>query len=311
MYENVLVIIRKGNQRTPSRTQWVCYHKEGIMFRSILAGCVLSVVLAMPALAEVIPALNNALPKEYKEKGIKAAVFNDWAPDEFVDSDGQLKGWSVDIAKEMQKRLGVPFSFQGTSFDAIIPGLQSKRFDAGFSSFGTTAERLKTLDFVSQRKIGTSFAYPTNSKLEIKSAADACGLTVAVLNGSWDIGLLERLNANECKDKPVVMQTHGTQAQAELAVRSNRAQATVGGSVKLNYMAKQTSDLKVSELVLQPVNSCIGVRKGDPLGQVLTDTIQSMIDDGTYEKIMAKWGINDSGMLTKALLITEEHPADL
>jgi len=281
------------------------------MIKSILAGCILSAVLAMPAFADVIPALHDALPQEYKDNGIKAAVFNDWAPDEYLDADGQLKGWSVDIAKEMQERLGVTFTFEGTSFDAIIPGLQSKRFDAGFASFGTTAERLKALDFVSQRRIGTSFAYPASSALSIKSPADACGLTIAVLNGAWDIGLLERLNANECKDKPIIMQTHGTQAQAELAVRSNRAQATVGGSVKLSYMAKQTGDLKTSELVLSPVNSCIGVRKGDPLGQVLTDTIQSMIDDGTYEKIMAKWGLNDSGMLDKALLITEEHPADL
>ncbi|WP_411037330.1 ABC transporter substrate-binding protein [Shinella sp. BYT-45] len=281
------------------------------MFKSILAGCILSAVLAMPALADVIPALHDALPQEYKDNGIKAAVFNDWAPDEFLDSDGQLKGWSVDIAKEMEKRLGVPFTFEGTSFDAIIPGLQSKRFDAGFSSFGTTAERLKTLDFVSQRKIGTSFAYPADSTLDIKTATDACGLTVAVLNGSWDLGLVEKLNANECKDNPLTVQTHGTQAQAELAVRSKRAQATVAGSVKLAHMAKQTGDLKVSELVLSPVNSCIGVRKGDPLGKVMTDAIQSMIDDGTYEKIMAKWGLDDSGMLTKALLITEENPADL
>ena len=281
------------------------------MFKSILAGCVLSAVLAMPALADVIPALHDALPQEYKDNGIKAAVFNDWAPDEFLDADGQLKGWSVDIAKEMEDRLGVPFTFEGTSFDAIIPGLQSKRFDAGFSSFGTTADRLKTLDFVSQRKIGTSFAYPADSKLDIKTATDACGLTVAVLNGSWDLGLVEKLNANECKDKPLTVQTHGTQAQAELAVRSKRAEATVAGSVKLAYMVKQTGDLKVSELVLSPVNSCIGVRKGDPIGQVMTDAIQSMIDDGSYEKIMAKWGLNDSGMLTKALLITEENPADL
>ena len=281
------------------------------MFKSILAGCVLSALTAVSAFADVIPALRDALPQEYKDNGIKAAVFNDWAPDEYLDADGQLEGWSVDLAKEMEVRLGVPFTFEGTSFDAIIPGLQSKRFDAGFSSFGTTAERLKTLDFVSQRRIGTSFAYPANSKLAVKSASDACGLTIAVLNGSWDIGLLEKLNANECKDKPVVMQMHATQAQAELAVRSNRAEATVGGSVKLSYMATQTGDLKVSELVLSPVNSCIGVRKGDPLGQVLTDAIQSMIDDGTYEKIMAKWGLNDSGMLSKALLITEENPVDL
>jgi polar amino acid transport system substrate-binding protein len=261
------------------------------MMKTILAGSILAVLMAMPAAAEVIPALHAALPQEYKDSGIKAAVFNDWAPDEFVDADGQLKGWSVDIAKEMESRLGVPFKFEPTSFDAIIPGLQSKRFDAGFSSFGTTPERLKALDFVSQRKIGTSFAYPATSKLNIKTASDACGLKVAVLNGSWDLDLLEKLNADECKEKPVVIQTHGTQAQAELAVRSARADVTVAGSVKLAYMAKQTGDLKVSELVLSPVNSCIGVRKGDPLGQVMTDTIQSMIEDGTYKKIMDKWGL--------------------
>ena len=101
---------------------------------------------------------------------------------------------------------------------------------------------------------------------------------------------------------------HGTQAQAELAVRSRRAQATVSGSVKLAYMVDQTGDLKVSELVLAPVNSCIGVRKDDPLGQVMADTIQSMIDDGTYRAIMAKWGLDDSGMLGSALLITEANP---
>ncbi|MGN7292754.1 transporter substrate-binding domain-containing protein [Rhizobium sp. SAFR-030] len=278
------------------------------MIKSILTGCILTLVMGMPAMADVIPALHDALPQEYKDKGIKAAVFNDWAPDEFVDADGQLKGWSVDIAKEMESRLGVPFHFEGTSFDAIIPGIQAKRFDAGFSSFGTTAERLTAIDFVAQRKIGTSFAYPQDSKLDIKVSSDVCGLTVAVLNGSWDLGLLEKLNAEECKEKPVVMQTHGTQAQAELAVRSRRADATVAGSVKLAYMAKQTKDLKVSELVLSPVNSCIGLRKGDPLGPIMRDAIQSMIDDGTYEKIMAKWGIADSGMLTKALVITEENP---
>lgn len=278
------------------------------MLRTILTATALTTILATSALADVIPALHDALPQTYKDNGIKAAVFNDWAPDEFLDSDGQLKGWSVDIAKEMETRLGVPFTFEGTSFDAIIPGLMSRRFDAGFASFGTTPERLQAIDFVAQRKIGTAFAYPMDSELDIRAPGDVCGLTVAVLNGSWDLDLLEKLNAADCKDDPVVLQMHGTQAQAELAVRSRRAQATVTGSVKLAYMAKQTGDLKVSDLVLAPVNSCIGVRKDDPLGQVMADTIQSMIDDGTYREIMAKWGLDDAGMLTAGLLITEEHP---
>ncbi|MFC0200545.1 transporter substrate-binding domain-containing protein [Paracoccus rhizosphaerae] len=277
------------------------------MLRTVLA-CALAAAFVQPATAEVIPSLHDALPQEYQSEGIKVAVFNDWAPDEFLDADGQLKGWSVDLAKAMEDRLGVPFTFEGTSFDAVIPGIMSKRFDAGLASFGTTPERLMTMDFVAQRKIGTAFAYPESSDLDIETPEQACGLTVAIQNGSWDMQLIEELNENQCEDNKINIQSHATQAQAELAVRSKRAQATVAGSLKLAHMAQQTGDLQVSDLVLAPVNSCIGVRKDDPLGQVLVDAIQSMIDDGTYQQIMADWGIADSGMLTEAALITEDNP---
>ena len=46
-------------------------------------------------------------------------------------------------AEAMSAKLGVEFHVTGTSFEVIIPGLSSGRFDAGFSSFGVTAERLK------------------------------------------------------------------------------------------------------------------------------------------------------------------------
>jgi hypothetical protein len=36
----------------------------------------------------------------YQSKGVNVAVFNDWPPDEFVEN-GELKGWSVDMAKAM------------------------------------------------------------------------------------------------------------------------------------------------------------------------------------------------------------------
>jgi polar amino acid transport system substrate-binding protein len=264
---------------------------------------------ALPATAEVIPALHDALPAEYQD-GINVAVFNDWPPDEFVEN-GELKGWSVDLAREMEDRLGVKFTYMPTSFDAIIPGLAAKRFDAVFSSFGTTPERLKSLDFVAQRKIGTAFGIRKDSDLQIKVPEDACGVSVTVIEGAWDHQLLEKLNEEHCVAKglpPVDIQGHSNQAQAELAVRSGRAQATLASSAKMAYLALQTGEFRVSDLVLSPVNSCIGLRKDDPLGQVMTDAIQSMIDDGTYQKIMEKWNLADDGMLTKALLITEANP---
>jgi polar amino acid transport system substrate-binding protein len=285
-----------------------------MVMKTIKAGIgslmILGALLSAPASAEVIQKLHDALPEQYRTNGINIAVFNDWPPDEFVE-DGVLKGWSVDLAKEIESRLGVKFTYSPTSFDAIIPGLVGKRFDAGFSSFGSTPERLKALDFISQRKIGTGFGIKIDNTLEIENEADACGVSVAVMAGSWDNDLIDQLNKRACVDKglkPVDIQQYANQAQAELAVKSGRAQATLASSAKLGYLASQSGEYRMAKLVLNPVNSCIGVRKGDPLGVVINDAIQSMIDDGSYQKIMAQWGLDDDGMLSKAVLITEEKP---
>ncbi|SMY09830.1 transporter substrate-binding domain-containing protein [Flavimaricola marinus] len=269
------------------------------------------ILAALPASADVIPALHDALPEEYRD-GIDAAVFNDWPPDEFMH-DGELVGWSVDIAHEMEERLGVPFTYTATSFDAIIPGLVARRFDAGFSSFGSTPERLTELDFIPQRKIGTAFAIPVSSELQIATEEDVCGVSVAVLSGGWDNQLLETMSQESCVDAGLVavdIQQHQTQNSAELAVQSGRAETTFASSAKMAYLAAQTGQFRVSDLVLQPVYSNIGVRRGDPLAQVMADAIQTMIDDGTYVEIMAKWGLDDSGMLEEALVITLENPED-
>ena len=82
--------------------------------------------------AAPIKALQDAVPENYR-KGVKIAAFNDWPPDEFVE-DGVLKGWSIDMAKAISERIGVPYEFTAPSFDAIIPGLASiffLRCDAG------------------------------------------------------------------------------------------------------------------------------------------------------------------------------------
>lgn len=277
-----------------------------LFFASLIAGS----LLCSSASADPKQDLLDKVPQYYKDRGISIAVFNDWPPDEFIEN-GELKGWSVDLAKEIEQRLGVKFTYTPTSFDAIIPGIISKRFDAGFASFGSTPERVKVLDFVSQRKIGTGFGINKNNPLEINNEEDACGISVAVMAGSWDNDLIDELNEKTCLAQnlaPVDIQKYANQAQAELAVKSGRAQATLASSAKLSYLAKQSGEYRLAKLVLNPVNSCIGVRKGDPLGSLINDAIQTMIDDGSYQQIMAKWGMDDDGMLTEATMVTEEKP---
>ncbi len=284
------------------------YRSKTITWRAaLLAGAMVGFSASAHA-AGADKALHDALPAHYQSGGVKVAVFNDWPPDEFVEN-GELKGWSVDMAKAMSERLGVPFTFEGTSFDVIIPGLASKRYDAGFSSFGVTEERLQALDFIPQRKEGTGYAFLKAKPLKIAAEKDLCGHSVALLTGAWDFQYLTKVSAEQCAGrKPIDLQQFTTENAAELAVSSGRVEIVAAGSAKLAYLAKQTGKFDMAPFVSNAVYNGIGVRKGDPLGPALKGALQAMIDDGSYKKIMAKWGVDGAGMLDKAVLVTKDNP---
>jgi polar amino acid transport system substrate-binding protein len=259
--------------------------------------------------------LADSVPDNYKSDGIKAAVFNDWAPDEFLNEEGELDGWSVDLAKAIAVKLDVKIDLEGASFDPILPAIQNGRFDVGFASFAPIADRLPALDFVPEKLDGTTYASLTESNIDISEATDLCGHSVAVLTGAYDFQQLTKLSKEECvpngKEKITIKQ-FPAQSAAELAMSSKRIELVAAGATKLGYLAKQKGNITVAKYVqiVKPDNYVsIGIRKGDPIGPLMRDSLQALIDDGTYAKILAKWGVDDPALMVEtAVLIDEAHP---
>ena len=251
-------------------------------------------------------ALNDAVPKEYRDNGVKVAVYNDYAPDEWVE-DGKMKGWSVDLARAISAKLGVEFSYTPVGFDVILPGIQNGRFDTGFTSFSPLPERRKVLDFVGQRQDGASYAYASDSEIEVKGADDLCGHVVGALTGSYEVQLLEKIDTDCTKGgkQDVDIQQFKTQSEAVLALTSNRIEIVSAGTTALSYVAQQKGGITVAPWINGVVYNSIGVRKGDPLGQSFVDAIDALIEDGTYMKIMKKFGVDKVGTIDHSVLLTE------
>ncbi|MCO5973071.1 transporter substrate-binding domain-containing protein [Actinoallomurus soli] len=253
---------------------------------------------ADPAVAKLVPA---------NLKSAKVAVFGDWAPEEYVEN-GQIKGWSVDVAKAMAARMGMTFTYQATGFDVIIPGLNNGRYDLAVASLGVTPDRLQSLDFVPLQKEGTAFGWKKGAGLDITRLQDVCGKSVAVLTGAWEYKYLTDNNAKICGSNPMRIEQFKDQPSAELAVTSGRVQLVAAGSGKLKYSAKQSGRLDTSSLLVNAVYNGLGVKQGSPLGPALKAALQSVIADGTYARIRAKWGVSSQGDLKTAVLITKAHP---
>jgi ABC-type amino acid transport substrate-binding protein len=142
------------------------------------------------AASAVVPdtAAISKLPAAVKSGGtLTVAADASYAPDEFLASDGKtVIGMDADLADAIGKVLGLKVTVTNVSFDAIIPALQDGRYDLGMSSFTDTADREKSVDFVTYFSAGTSFYVAANGGPDIQTLSDLCGHTVAVEAGTTE-----------------------------------------------------------------------------------------------------------------------------
>lgn len=62
-------------------------------------------------------------------------------------STGEYEGFDIDVAKEIAARLGVDIEFTDPTFDAVVAGNWSERWDMSVGSVTVTEERTQVLDF--------------------------------------------------------------------------------------------------------------------------------------------------------------------
>ena len=170
---------------------------------------------------------------------------------------------------------------------------------------------LLALSFIPERSDGTAYASLKASDLDIKSVSDLCGLTIAELTGAYDYTYLTGVSQTTCvaNGKPAItLDQFPTQTEAQLAVTSGRVQAVAAGSATLNYWAKQTGNISVSQFIANADYNCIGVKKNSVLGPLVAKAMQVLITRGTYRTIMAHWGLATADPVTRAMYITEANP---
>lgn len=78
---------------------------------------------------------------------VRIALNVPYAPFEYQDSDGNLKGFDVDLGKAMCKEAQLECSWQSQSWDSLIPSLMSRKTDAIMSAMTINDERRQQVLF--------------------------------------------------------------------------------------------------------------------------------------------------------------------
>src|SRR5262245_28961850 len=108
-------------------------------------------------------AVSAEVPSRFKSKTLKVAADATYAPNEFIGSNGHtVVGMDPDLAQALAHVMGMKVDVVNATFNTIIPGLSSGKYDLGMSSFTDTKARQKVVDFVTYFSAGTAFYVKAN-----------------------------------------------------------------------------------------------------------------------------------------------------
>lgn len=252
------------------------------------------------------PAIAAKVPADIKAKGtITVGSDPTYAPSEFLADDGKtIIGLDPDIGHALGTITGLKFDYVKAGFDAILPGLKSKKYDIGMSSFTDTKEREQEFDFVTYFVAGSSFFVKAQGGPAINTLADLCGHKVAVEKGTTqqdDSTAQAKKCASEGKPK-LDLQTYPDQNGANQALVSGRADVGLADSPVADYQVKQAAgQFKLSGKPYGTAPYGIALPKGSKLAPVLQEALKKLIASPQYAAILKKWGV-DSGAITEPVI---------
>ncbi|WP_069769910.1 ABC transporter substrate-binding protein [Streptomyces sp. LUP30] len=259
--------------------------------------------VAVPVAADA--AVAKLLPARFKS-GINVAS-GVYAPMEMLDLQQKFTGFDYDLGQALGAKLGVPFTFANQAFDSIIPSLQSGKHQIIMYGMNDTPARRRSLYFVDYFHAGMDIVVRKGNPEKIRGVLDLCGRSVTVAKATTQADLM-RAQAPSCEatgKKPITVVELPTEGDSLVAVRAGKGTADVLDAAVAEYTARTAGDGRQFEVVhdaahptgYTPVFTGIGVlRKDHDLVLALQAALTSVIKDGTYGRILTKYGLSAYGV---------------
>jgi polar amino acid transport system substrate-binding protein len=234
---------------------------------------------------------------------VKVATDPRYPPQSSFDAaSNQWKGFDIDVANEIGKRLGVKVQFVTPAWETITAGNWQGRWDLSVGSMTITPDRAEVLDFTPPYYFTPAGLAVHEDNTSIKTPADLTGKKVGVCGGcTYDQYLRGTL---KIPNFPIDFKVHGAQivtydtdttAIQDLSLGDCvrlcavfSAIPTLEGAIKAGKPIKLMGD----PLFFEPLAVAIDKQASlDPttLVKKVSSIIQDMHQDGTLTKLSMKW----------------------
>ena len=207
-----------------------------------------------------------------------------YPPFETTNEKGEIIGFDVDVANAICKEIQATCKFKGEAFDALIPNLKAKRFDASISAIDITDARAKQVLFSDAYYDSTASYVTLKGKATLESAKN-----VGVQNGTT----FQQYTVAETKQ--YTTKAYASLQSAILDLKSGRIDMIFGDTAVLADMISKEPEMQfVGEKVANKkyFGNGLGIamhKSNKQLAEQLNKGLAAIKANGEYQKIYDKW----------------------
>jgi polar amino acid transport system substrate-binding protein len=177
-----------------------------------------------------------------------------------------------------------------------------EKFDAAIAGIGITPQREQSFAFVPYFFGGIRLMVRKGSGLYFKDEQEVCGHSIAVLAGSVEAHDIDKYKPLCPPDKQMDVRIMPSNNEIVEQLRKNTVQvAFLDWAPVADIIDRNSDDFAVGSPILtgeppgEPRHRVgLMLRNDDaPLKEALTSAIRTMEGNGTYDRLLAKWGLKE------------------
>jgi polar amino acid transport system substrate-binding protein len=246
--------------------------------------------------------LRAMLPASIRKSNTLHIATSIYAPVDYYKGDGKtLTGFDADVMRAVARKLKLKVKWAVIDFSAILPGITSGQYDFA-TDLNDTAQREQVVDFITEFRDGSSILVKKGNPEHIRTLGDLCGKTVVMTQGSVQIPIATAQSdkCDQAGKSKINQLLVPDDPPARLALQSGRASAYLVNTLAGSYAAKTQNggrDFQALAGVYQPQYAgIIFPKKSAQLREAIRATLNAVIADGTYPKVMARYGVSNNAI---------------
>lgn len=224
---------------------------------------------------------------EASEQGkvIRVGAETTFPPFEFVENEKYV-GFDLDLADAVVKQMGAKMEFKSMGFDALIPAIQSNQIDLIASGMDATPERAKQVLFSDPYFTENGYVILVKKdNSNVNDWGDLKGKVVGAQVGTESVKLAQENGASQVKQLD-------SNAQAFMELKAGTVDAVIlDRPVSMYYLNKGADkDVKIVGTPKEGAPMVFAMSKdNEQLQKDVNAALKELKDNGTYDKIHAKW----------------------